>query len=103
VRLLSEDLPGIGSLRDVGLEAFNRLASRLPERVQKRARHVVEEIERTQRAVPLLEAGNMIAFGRLLNDCHSSLRDLYEVSIPELDTMVQGSGQRVRSGDRVPA
>jgi galactokinase len=89
VRLLSADLPGITSLRDVGLEAFNRLSSRLPARVQKRARHVVEEIERTRRAVPLLAAGDMIAFGRLLNDCHASLRDLYEVSIPELDTMVR--------------
>ena len=89
VRILSADLPGITSLRDVTLEAFNRLASKLPDRVQKRARHVVEEIERTQRAMPLLENGDMVAFGRLLNACHASLRDLYEVSIPELDSMVR--------------
>jgi galactokinase len=29
----------------------------------------------------------MVEFGKLINDCHTSLRDLYEVSIPELDTM----------------
>jgi len=88
VRILREELPGITSLRDVDLETFNRLASRLPERVEKRARHVVEEIERSVHAIPLLEQGDMVEFGKLLNQCHASLRDLYEVSIPELDTMV---------------
>ena len=57
VRILRADLPGITSLRDVNRETFNRLASRLPEQVEKRARHVVEEIERTQRAIPLARTG----------------------------------------------
>lgn len=89
VRILSAELPGVRSLRDVSVETFNRFADRLPERVQKRARHVVEEIERSQRVIPVLERGDMAEFGRLINDCHASLRDLYEVSIPELDTMVR--------------
>ncbi len=89
VRILSARAPGIKSLRDVDVETFNQLASRLPGRVQKRARHVVEEIERTQQAIPLLERGDVAQFGKLLNDCHASLRDLYEVSIPELDVMVR--------------
>ena len=88
VRILSAELPGIRSLRDVDVETFNRFADRLPERVQKRARHVVEEIERSQRVIPVLERRDMTEFGKLINDCHASLRDLYEVSIPELDTMV---------------
>ena len=88
VRILSTKLPGIKSLRDVRVETFHQYASQLPERVHKRARHVVEEIERTQRAIPLLERGDMPAFGKLINECHASLRDLYEVSIAELDTMV---------------
>ena len=89
VRILSTELPGIKSLRDVSVDSFNQFAHLLPERVEKRARHVVEEIERTQRAIPLLEQGNMLEFGKLINQCHASLRDLYEVSIPELDTMVK--------------
>jgi galactokinase len=89
VRILSEKLPGIKSLRDVNVDAFNRLGSQLPEQVEKRARHVVEEIERSERAIPLLEQGDMVGFGKLINRCHASLRDLYEVSIPELDVMVQ--------------
>jgi galactokinase len=88
VRILRAELPGIWSLRDVDVETFNHFADRLPERVQKRARHVVEEIERSQRVIPVLERGDMLEFGTLINDCHASLRDLYEVSIPELDTMV---------------
>lgn len=88
VQILSKDLPGIKALRDVGMDDFNRLCGKLPGVVEKRARHVVEEIERTHRAIPLLEQGNIRAFGKIMNDCHTSLRDLYEVSIPELNVMV---------------
>ena len=89
VRLLKEDLPNIKALRDVSVEEFNRHAGKLPDEVAKRARHVVEEIERTRQAEPLLEAGNIGQFGALMNECHVSLRDLYEVSCPELDVMVR--------------
>ncbi len=88
VRLLKQDLPEIKSLRDVSVEEFNRSADKLPEEVYKRARHVVEEIERSRQAESLLEAGDVRRFGELMNQCHVSLRDLYEVSCPELDVMV---------------
>lgn len=88
VRLLSQDLPQIKSLRDVNVEDFNRLAGKLPDEVEKRARHVVEEIERSKQAQALLEAGDVQSLGRLMNECHVSLRDLYEVSCPELNVMV---------------
>ncbi len=88
VKRLSKKLPGIKALRDVRVEDFNRLSSRLPQEIEKRARHVIEEMERTTRAFPLLEQGNMTEFGQIMNKGHLSLRDLYEVSIPELDIMV---------------
>lgn len=56
--------------------------------IEKRARHVVEEIERSNQAEALLEAGDIKNFGRLMNECHASLRDLYEVSCLELNAMV---------------
>jgi galactokinase len=87
VRLLKQDLPNITSLRDVSSDDFNRLSHKLPEEVEKRARHVVEEIGRSDQAQALLEAGNIHEFGRLMNKCHASLRDLYEVSCPELNVM----------------
>ncbi|MCI0554418.1 MAG: galactokinase [Anaerolineae bacterium] len=89
VRLLQQNLPNIKSLRDVSVEDFNWLAGKLPDEVSKRARHAVEEIERTNQAEALLEAGNIQHFGELMNECHISLRDLYEVSCPELDVMVR--------------
>jgi galactokinase len=89
VRSLKEELPHIKSLRDVSVEEFNRYAGKLREVVSKRARHVVEEIERSKQAEALLEAGNIQHFGELMNECHVSLRDLYEVSCPELDIMAR--------------
>lgn len=89
VRLLQADVPEIKSLRDVSVEDFNRFARKLPDEVEKRARHVVEEIGRTNQAQTLLEANDVQNFGRLMNECHVSLRDLYEVSCPELDAMTR--------------
>jgi len=89
VRLLKQDLPKIKALRDVSVEDFNRLSGKLPDEVSKRARHVVEEIGRSKQAPASLEAGDIQNFGNLMNECHISLRDLYEVSCPELDTMVR--------------
>ena len=88
VRLLQQDLPNIQSLRDVSVEDFNRFADKLPQEVYKRARHVVEEIERSNQAEALLEAGDIHRFGELMNECHASLRDYYEVSSAELNAMV---------------
>ncbi len=87
VARLKGNLPGITALRDVRLADFNRLSSTLPDEVQRRARHVVEEIERTRQAMDMLGSGDLGAFGRLMNESHASLRDLYEVSCPELDAM----------------
>ncbi len=94
VRILAPVLRGVTALRDVSVEDFNRHAHLLPEVVAKRARHVVEECARTRAAVEILRAGRAEEFGALMNDCHASLRDLYEVSCPELDAMV-GAAQKI--------
>jgi galactokinase len=82
-------LLGAGSLRDVPVDDFFRHKNKMPESIARRAQHVVEEIQRTEQAVHLLRQGDVKAFGRLMSECHVSLRDLYEVSCPELDVMVQ--------------
>jgi galactokinase len=81
-------LLGVRSLRDVSVAEFQRNKTKLPELVARRAQHVVEEIQRTEQAVFLLKQGNGRAFGRLMNEGHESLRNLYEVSCLELDVMV---------------
>jgi len=89
VHILREYLPAIHALRDVSPEDFNRHAHHLPELVEKRARHIIEDIQRTRLAVPILADNDIGRFGTLMNECHISLRDLYQVSCPELDAMVE--------------
>jgi galactokinase len=89
VAWLRESLPKIHSLRDVSVENFYQYADRLPIDIRKRARHVVEEIARVKKAVELLKAGDIAGFGKLMVAGHVSLRDLYEVSLPELDALVE--------------
>lgn len=55
--------------------------------VAKRAEHVVMECARVKEAVEALKAGQLVELGRLLNESHYSLRDLYEVTGKELDTL----------------
>jgi len=89
VRLLQQDLPEIKALRDVRPEEFHRLAHKLPEIVRMRAQHVVEECARVEQAIVKMEAGDAVGFGRLMFEGHASLRDLYQVSVPELDALVR--------------
>lgn len=61
------------------------------EVIKRRARHVISENDRTFEAVEVLKEGNLIRFGQLMNDSHDSLRDDYEVTGIELDTLVAES------------
>lgn len=54
----------------------------------KRTRHVITEIQRTIEAVDALEKGDFNKFGQLMNESHESLKNDYEVSSIELDTLV---------------
>jgi galactokinase len=91
VRGLSQALPGIRALRDVSVADFNREAYALDPLVARRARHVVEECARTRAAIDILKQGRLADFGALMNECHASLRDLYEVSCPELNAMAEAA------------
>ena len=57
--------------------------------IYKRAKHVVEENDRVKLAAKALSENNLAEFGRLMFASHDSLRDLYEVSGKELDTIVE--------------
>lgn len=79
----------VRSLRDVSPRELARVEAWLPEAVRARARHVVLENERVLHSVEALRAGRVDEFGRLMVASHASLRDLYDVSCPELDAMVE--------------
>jgi galactokinase len=89
VELLRRVLPQAQALRDVTGKDLARHAHTLPATVLKRCRHVVSENERTLQAVAALRAGDVHQFGLLMDLSHASLRDDYEVSCAELDTMVE--------------
>jgi galactokinase len=74
---------GVPALRDV--DDMARVDA-LDEPQRSRARHVVSENARVLRAVEGVDAAT---FGSLMNDSHASLRDDYEVSVPELDRLVE--------------
>ena len=79
------ELLGITSLR----ELEPAMIERLPAPLDARARHVFDENARVDAAVEALSRGEFEELGRLLDASHASLRDLYEVSVPELDAAVE--------------
>ena len=89
VEILQQDLPQIQSLRDVTPAAFYKYRRNLPPTVRLRAEHVINEIERVQSAAAALREGDKEKFGALMFAGHTSLRDLYNVSTPELDNLVE--------------
>jgi galactokinase len=89
VKLLQKYLPHIQSLRDVSTVEYAAYGPYLPEEVAKRAEHVVKEIHRVDQAIIALRREDARMFGGFMYASHKSLRDLYEVSIPELDSLVE--------------
>ncbi|HKJ43436.1 MAG TPA: galactokinase, partial [Sunxiuqinia sp.] len=82
----------IETLGELTMAEFNELADKIKDKtVMRRARHVVSEIERTTSAVKALKAGHLEEFGQLMNGSHDSLRDDYEVTGHELDSMVEAA------------
>jgi len=77
------------SLRDVTPQFLQTHLGELPERVARRALHVVAEMARVEQAIGYLVEGDSAGFGSLMVASHASLRDLYGVSCPELDLLVE--------------
>lgn len=88
VRHLTRALPGIRALRDVSLAELERYGRDLPERIFQRCRHVITENARVEQAAAALRRNDVERFGKLMAESHASLRDDYQVSCAELDTMV---------------
>lgn len=88
VQLLQEYLPDLRSLREVSPTEFAAYSEFLPPTIRKRSEHVIKEIYRVESAVSALKLGEWRSFGAKMYAGHASLRDLYEVSSPELDALV---------------
>lgn len=79
---------GVTSLRELKSEDSARIEA-LPEKLSRRVRHVVSENERVERAAEAIRAGKLNLLGALFAASHRSMRDDYEVSVPEVDALVE--------------
>ncbi len=89
VAILAKKQSGIKALRDANMEQVEACKNEMNEIVYKRCCHVIAENNRVLESVKVLTQGNLQSFGRLMNASHDSLRDLYEVSCPEIDELVK--------------
>lgn len=94
---------GKASWRDVSAEDVQASWSELGDPINRRSRHVVSEIARTQSAAKALERNDFEALGPLMAASHDSLRDDFEVSCKELDIMVEIAHRIGRKGGVIGA
>ncbi len=79
----------VPALRDLTLEDLGEAMSRLPdETLRRRARHVITENDRTLACAGLLRTGQLGRIGPLLTASHASMRDDFEITVPEIDLAV---------------
>lgn len=90
-------LLGVGSLREADLGRLGEL----PEPLRRRARHVVSENGRVREAVRALETPDLAALGDLLDACHASLRDDFEISTPAVERTVERMRDAGAAGARM--
>ena len=82
--------PELKNLAELTQAEFDKIKDAITDPIAlKRARHVVSEVQRTVDAVDYLRAGDIEAFGKLMNASHVSLRDDYEVTGLYLDTLAE--------------
>lgn len=94
VEELKAAYPELTLLGQLSLEQFNSAKHLIKsDIVRNRAQHVVEEIDRVLQSITALRANDLKQFGQLMNGSHDSLRDLYEVTGHELDSMVAAARQ----------
>lgn len=79
---------GVQALRDVSIEQFETRASELDDVTRRRARHVITENARTLKAAQVMRQGDGERMGELMDASHISMRDDFEISREEMDTIV---------------
>lgn len=88
VEMIKKHLPEVNSLRDATEEMLVQYVKPVDELVYRRCTYVVAEIKRLQDACKDLKRNDFSQFGKRMYETHAGLKDLYEVSCPELDVLV---------------
>jgi galactokinase len=79
---------GVKSLRNLSVSELPQISKTLSDPFLRRARHVITENARVLAAVQALESGDAKTLGQLFYESHKSMRDDYQVSVPEIDLLV---------------
>lgn len=87
-RILRQLRPQIRLLRDATEADLAAAREQMPDNVFRRCRHIITENARVRRAASALERGDLADFGALMLEAHRSIRDDFEASSSELDTLV---------------
>ncbi len=90
LRLLKQHLD-VNCLAEVTPSQFEECKHCLPQPIRDRAEHVVYECYRVEEAVSAMRNGDLVTLGKLLNQSHASLRDKYQVTGIELDTLAEAA------------
>jgi len=88
LELLAEKRQGAG-FKDYASTDLIEVLGDFPEQIRRRSMHIVEEIHRINDAVAALERSDLASFAKIIYHSHESLRDLYEISCPEIDWLVK--------------
>ncbi len=92
---------GVPALRDVAVEDLPDAERRLDPVTFRRVRHIVTEDARVLESVAALKAHDTAAFGALMYASHASMRDDFEISVPELDAVVEVAREHGAIGARM--
>ena len=87
-RILHRRWPSIEALRDATEAQLMDCRPEMPDNIFRRCRHIITENKRVELAASALERGDLTGFGGLMAQAHRSIRDDFEVSCSELDTLV---------------
>ncbi len=79
---------GVKALRDVSIQTFNQRKHELDPVTAKRAKHVITENDRTVAAAEALKNNDMATLQTLMADSHASMRDDFDITVSEIDTLV---------------
>ena len=80
---------GVKALRDVDPALFFSIQDELDPVVARRARHVITENDRTLAAADALASGDLKRMGELMAESHASMRDDFEITVPQIDKLVE--------------
>ncbi|WP_327008948.1 galactokinase [Dactylosporangium sp. NBC_01737] len=93
---------GVAALRDIDVDALpDALAKLDDDTTRRRVRHVVTEDQRVLDTVAVLRAGDLRAAGPLMTASHASMRDDYEITVPQVDTAVRVALEHGAHGARM--